>query len=284
MRRRELALAAFMVVAMLASVGFAVAYASTAGTQWEGAALGIALCASAAALVFWGKWFLPPERAREEREALPSPAPARDAAVDAFADGAGAIVARKPWLVRLLYGTAGVLGIAALFPVASLGPAPADRLFRTKWRRGLRLVTEDGTPLRARDIRLGSVVTVFPEGFTGPREVAAMGNAATLLLRVDAAALRLAPERRTWAPNGFLAYSKICTHAGCPVALYLETSHELFCPCHQSTFDALGGGRPVFGPADRALPQLPIAIREDGFLVAQSDYREPIGPDFWERA
>ena len=80
-----------------------------------------------------------------------------------------------------------------------------------------------------------------------------------------------------------IAYSKICTHVGCPVGLYQADTHELLCPCHQSTFDVLDGARPRFGPATRSLPQLPLAVDGDGFLTAQSDFTEPVGPGFWNR-
>src|SRR5690606_26047816 len=103
------------------------------------------------------------------------------------------------------------------------------------------------------------------------------------LIRVDPDELRLPPERAEWAPEGLVAYSKICTHVGCPVGLYRETTHELLCPCHQSTFDVLRGARPVFGPATRSLPQLPITIDDEGYVVAISDYTEPVGPSFWNR-
>ena len=138
-------------------------------------------------------------------------------------------------------------------------------------------MAEDGRPVRLGDLEVGGVLTVFPEGHPHAED------SATLLIRVEPEQLRLPEGRETWAPGGYIAYSKICTHVACPVGLYQEDTHRLLCPCHQSTFEVLHGARPVFGPATRPLPQLPLGVDAEGFLVAQSDYREPIGPGFWNR-
>jgi ubiquinol-cytochrome c reductase iron-sulfur subunit len=132
--------------------------------------------------------------------------------------------------------------------------------------------------VRAAEVPLEGLVTVFPEGHAGS------ADGQVVLIRVHPDRLRLPADRRSWAPDGLVAYSKVCTHAGCPVGLYQTKLGELLCPCHQSSFDALGGGDPVFGPAARALPQLPIAIDSDGFVVARSDFHEPIGPTYWDRS
>jgi ubiquinol-cytochrome c reductase iron-sulfur subunit len=184
-------------------------------------------------------------------------------------------VTRRTLLVRLL-GLAGVaLGGGVAVPALSLGPRPGQSLFKTAWTAGARLVDGDGNPLRAADIALEQVVTVFPEGHEGS------ADSQTLLVKVDPAALSLPAGRENWTPDGLVAYSKICTHAGCPVGLYRAESHELLCPCHQSTFDVLNGAEPTFGPAARPLPQLPLAIDAQGFVIAQDDYDEPVGPSFW---
>jgi ubiquinol-cytochrome c reductase iron-sulfur subunit len=121
------------------------------------------------------------------------------------------------------------------------------------------------------------VVTVYPEGFVGSPV------SQTLLIRVEPASLELPPGRLAWAPDGVVAFSKICTHAGCPVGLYVASTHQLLCPCHQSTFDVLRGATPVFGPASRPLPQLPLDAGADGVLRARADFQEPVGPGFWDR-
>jgi ubiquinol-cytochrome c reductase iron-sulfur subunit len=181
----------------------------------------------------------------------------------------------------VLLGSASAAGIslvaALLLPARSLGPSPGRSLFRTPWKAGRRLATPDGAVLRPEDLELGNIVTVFPEGAVDA------DDAATLLIRVEADLLQLPPDRLAGAPGGLVAYSKICTHVGCPVGLYRETTHELVCPCHQSTFDVLHGAQPTFGPATRALPQLPIGVDEEGYLIALGDYPEPVGPGFWNR-
>ena len=168
-------------------------------------------------------------------------------------------------------------GSRALFPIRSLGPAPGNTLLRTPWRRGRRAITEDGRAVRARDVPLDGLVTVFPAGHPDS------ADGQVVLMRVRPERLHLPPERADWAPNGLIAYSKVCTHAGCPVGLFEPSTGQLLCPCHQSAFDVLDGAQPVFGPAARALPQLPIAIDDEGYVVAQSDFHEPIGPSFWNR-
>src|SRR4029077_10130116 len=163
---------------------------------------------------------------------------------------------RRRFLVGMLIGALGGLAGALAIPVLSLGPAPGPEMFTTTWARGKRLVDIDGKVVRAVDLPIGGLVTVFPEGDPGS------ARAQTLLIRVPVDELRLGPDRLAGAPDGYVAYSKVCTHAGCPVGLYLASEQHLVCPCHQSTFDVLGGATPIAGPAGRALPQLPIALAE----------------------
>lgn len=163
-----------------------------------------------------------------------------------------------------------------------LGPSPEGRIGLTDWKRGLRLVDEDGAPIQVADLPLGTFTTAFPEGRVGPDRVANMTQDALMLLHVDPNALQLPPERAGWAPQGFIAYSKVCTHAGCPVALYRRGPQQLMCPCHQSTFDVVHGGEVVFGPAARSLPQLPIVIDADGTLSAGGRMSGVVGPAAWE--
>jgi ubiquinol-cytochrome c reductase iron-sulfur subunit len=125
---------------------------------------------------------------------------------------------------------------------------------------------------------MNGLVTVFPEGHAGSAD----GQA--VLVRVDPGVLVLRPGREDWSPEGLIVYSKVCTHAGCPVGLYQAETHQLLCPCHQSAFDVLDEAKPVFGPAAAALPQLPIRIDTDGFLRARGDFPEPVGPSFWRRS
>jgi ubiquinol-cytochrome c reductase iron-sulfur subunit len=160
----------------------------------------------------------------------------------------------------------------------TLGPSPLPDLRRTGWRPGRRLVDEHGAPVPVDRLTVDSVLTVFPEGATARERE----DSQVILLRVAPGVLVPAPDRAGWSPQGHVAFSKICTHAGCPVGLYQAETHQLVCPCHQTLFDVTSGAEPVFGPAARPLPQLPIAV-EDGVLIATDDFTEPVGPGFWSR-
>jgi ubiquinol-cytochrome c reductase iron-sulfur subunit len=152
---------------------------------------------------------------------------------------------------------------------------PGRALFETTWRPGRRLATPGGEPVSPDTLPVGGVLTVFPDGDD------ADPNAATLLIRVEPELLRLPAERAAWAPDGFVAYSKLCTHAGCPVGLFRAAVGELFCPCHQSKFDVFRGAEPIGGPTTRALPQLALGTDDEGYLVSLRDFDEPVGPGFW---
>src|SRR5207247_6453494 len=186
-------------------------------------------------------------------------------------------ITRRSLLMRLLLGALGALAVAFVFPIRSLGPSPGRSLFSTKWRKDLMLVDESGAPIRADTLEINGVVTAFPQGHTDAADSVA------ILVRVPQDVLQLPPGRETWAPDGNVCYSKLCTHAGCPVGLYLAASHELQCPCHQSAFDATNGAQVVFGPAARPLPQLHIYADGAGYLRAAGDFTGPVGPGFWDR-
>jgi ubiquinol-cytochrome c reductase iron-sulfur subunit len=284
-KAKEAIVAALLGMTILASIGFAFVYATSAQTQISAALLCVALGTLAAALVVWEHQLMPRAESTEARGSLPSGAEKDDAAAQTFLRGVDEVVGRRPWLIRLLAGAAGMVGVAVLFPLRSFAPtfASVDDLTHTSWRKGSRLVREDGTIVRASDLEVNSVLTVFPEGHVGPQFANVMAHDATVLVRVPTDELRLPAERAAWGPQGLLAFSKVCTHAGCPVGLYRAAARQLFCPCHQSTFDVLTGGTRTFGPAVRALPQLPIAIGQDGSLEALGDFPEPIGPGYWER-
>ena len=147
----------------------------------------------------------------------------------------------------------------------------------TPWRRGSRVVDEEGELVTLNQVPEDGFLTVFPEGSAGA------ADAQTLLIHVRPGSLKLPPEKLAGVPEGtHVAYSKICTHAGCPVGLYRAESQSLICPCHQSQFDVSDGAKPYFGPAARPLPQLPLGVDEEGILVAQGDFSEPVGPAFWD--
>jgi len=274
------AVALWLVLAIVAAVAFATGFALDASAQIEGGSLGLACLSIACALIVWSRHLMPHETVVDEQHPKRSTARDRGDAIDELENGLGQ-VARRPWLVRLGIAAASVLGIAALFPIRTFGPNPQGRLGVSDWKSGSQLVREDGTPLRADMVEFGSVATAFPQGYIGADRVAAMANDAVVVLRVTPQALQLPPERRNWAPGGYLAYSKICTHLGCPLGLYRQGPQELMCPCHQSVFNVLDGGSVVFGPAARALPQLPLTIDADGNLRAGGGMSDFVGPDNW---
>ncbi|MCV0404389.1 MAG: ubiquinol-cytochrome c reductase iron-sulfur subunit [Chloroflexi bacterium] len=264
--------AAAFALSALASIGLIVVYVLGGQPQAEGILLATALGAMGGGIVLWAIRLLDAPTIAKDRPSLASSEEER-------AQTAGAAeleqITRRTLLVRMLLGAGAAITAALAIPVLSLGPQPGRELFRTPWRAGARLVTDDGLPLRPADLALGSVRTVFPEGAIGS------ADAVTLLIKVRPSELQLDGDRAGWAPEGCVGYSKICTHAGCPVGLYRAEDHVLLCPCHQSTFDVLRGAVPTFGPAARPLPQLPMEIDDEGYLVAAGDFPEPVGPSFW---
>jgi ubiquinol-cytochrome c reductase iron-sulfur subunit len=257
---------------LLSSIGLLVLYVLGGQAQLEGLLLGLALGGLGIGFTLWGFYFLDEPDQIEHRKPLASPTEERVAAHTAA--GAGHFTRRK-LLARLAGSASGVLAAALALPSLSLGPRPGDDLFRTRWTRGARVVTASGEPLRPEDVPFQGVVTVFPEGHVGDPDSQAQ------LLRVEPDLLALPGGRERWTVAGCIAYSKLCTHAGCPVGLYRAEAHQLLCPCHQSTFDVLSGAEPVFGPAARPLPQLPLGPDDRGYLVALDDFSEPVGASFW---
>lgn len=256
-----------------AGIVLLVLYVAGGQTQLEGVLLAVCLGGIGLGIVVWAKQLMNAEIRIEDRHPIGGEATATAELTEALTEEQG--FTRRALLTRALIGALAGLAAALAVPVFSLGPAPGRSLFQTSWRSGARLATTGAEPVRADDLPLGGILTVFPDGdATDP-------NAATLLIRVDPALLELDPERQTWAADGVVAYSKVCTHAGCPVGLYRSAQHTLICPCHQSEFDVLRGAVPVSGPAARPLPQLPIAIQADGTFVALGDFSDPVGPSFW---
>jgi ubiquinol-cytochrome c reductase iron-sulfur subunit len=271
---RLLAFVLFL-LAFSGGAGFAVAYWLKANTQFLGGLLALALIAAAGALVVWSRAYVPRETASGPREPIASPNEELEVLSSDISRGAKAVSRRRFLLAGLLaFGAA--LGAAFISLLRSLmGPNPQRTLTRTSWTRGMRLVRRDGTPIEADKVAEGSIIVVFPEGHID--EIS--GSAA--LFRVKPEKLKLRPERMAWTVNGLVAYSRVCTHAGCPVSQYYDTESIVACPCHQSTFDLLEGGRPTGGPASRPLPQLPLGVDAAGHLVALGDFSSPVGPGFW---
>jgi ubiquinol-cytochrome c reductase iron-sulfur subunit len=274
-RRAERQITALFLLSSASAVALAIVYLQGGQPQLEGLFLGIALGGVACGLVIWGNRLLPQGPYVDSRHELPSPE-AEVTAVEEDVEQGGELTRRK-MMVRSLGLAVGGLGLAALFPIRSLGPRPGRDLLRTPWHDGVRLITDDGRQIRPDDVPVEGLVTVFPDGDPGSAD----GQA--VLIRVTPGLLVAKPGRENWTPQGIVAYSKICTHAGCPVGLYEANRHTLLCPCHQSTFDVLHHAKPQIGPAAAPLPQLPLAIDAEGFLVARGDFSEPVGPSFWHK-
>lgn len=194
-------------------------------------------------------------------------------------------IKRRPLIRNTLLGAMILAPLPAIAIFRDLGPLPGGVLRETMWEAGTRLTRDpSGTPIRAADVTPGSVFHVIPEGLNeAEHKLEEKAKAVVLLIRLDPEELNPSPGREDWAYEGIVAYSKICTHVGCPVALYEQQTHHLLCPCHQSTFDVTQEAKVIFGPAARPLPQLPIDVDDEGYLVATSDFQEPVGPSFWER-
>ena len=274
----ERRIAALLIASTLAALGLAAVYVAGGQPQAEGALLAVALGGIGVALILWARGLstegeVIADRGRlggdeEEKEVV-------DGRVEEVVEGHGEPGRRS--VLKLFWAAGGALAFSAVFPIRSLGPAPGRALLTTAWRPGARLVDESGRPVRLETLQVGGTLTAFPE------RAQRAGDSSVVLIRVQDGLLRPRPGRETWSPQGYVAYSKICPHVGCPVGLYQADKHELLCPCHQSTFDVLDGARPNFGPATRSLPQLPLSVDRDGFLVAQADFDEPVGPAFWNR-
>ena len=277
-RRAERRAAVALAVAIVAGIGLFVVYFAGGQTQIEGVLFAIAFGGLGVSLGLWANHLLDAREVVEERHELSSGAAGRQAFEMALTEEVGPVLGRRSMLVKLLAGAGGALGLALLLPVLSLGPAPGRSLFVTPWARGKRVVDENGEPVTVDTVPEDGFLTVFPEGAEGA------ADAQALLIHVRPGSLRLPPERMAGVPEGTLvAYSKICTHAGCPVGLYRADNQSLIFPCHQSQFDVADAGKPFFGPAARPLPQLPLGVDEQGVLVAQGDFSEPVGPAFWNR-
>jgi ubiquinol-cytochrome c reductase iron-sulfur subunit len=237
--------------------------------------------------VHWAKTLMPDHEVSEERHIARSSEESRAQALEIIklADGESGFTRRK-LIRRTLYGALAFFPIPAVVIFGDLGPSVGDTLKHTMWRQGTRLTKDPtGIPIKASEVTIGSVFHVIPEGLKEldhEIKLNEKAKAAVLLVRVNPEDLNEDPAKKDWSYEGIVAYSKICTHVGCPVALYEQHTHHLLCPCHQSTFDLANHCKVIFGPASRPLPQLPITVDAEGYLIAQSDFLEPVGPTFWD--
>ncbi len=294
-RRAERAVAACLVLTFVGAVGFTVAYlvvpwryngqdqAYTWFTPLLGIAMALALLGIGFGAVLWAKLLMPEEETVQDRHGGRSPELERRTAAAVLVDGLAMTgIARRSLLQKTLGLSALALGVLAVIPFGGLIKKPRG-LVQTAWRDEVRLMTSDRRLIRPGDLQAGGIATVFPavpDGLT----TQVMADSVVLLIRLrPGQTVRARPGQEDFGWQDYVAYSKICTHAGCPASLYEQQTGRLLCPCHQSQFDLLQDARPVFGPAPRPLPKLAITVDDEGYFVAKRDFPEPIGPSFWER-
>ena len=315
-KRAERQVATLFTLSMLATVLFVVAYFTFeigenpdtflflgASNVALGTTLGLALLLIGVGIVQWSRKLMSDHEIVEMRHPAHSTPEDREKVVADLNLGiAESGIGRRPLVRNTLLGALGLIGITPVVALRDLYPdelkGTVAKLEQTVWKRGTRVVRDAiGTPIRPSDLEIGDLVNCEPEGLVHPHEPregveylegvelqVAKSKAALIVLRMEPKDLTYSDRSpENWAVDGIVAYSKICTHVGCPISLNEQQTHHLLCPCHQSTFDLADGGRVVFGPAARALPQLPLMVDDEGYLVAQSDFTEPVGPSYWER-
>jgi ubiquinol-cytochrome c reductase iron-sulfur subunit len=246
-----------------------------------GGSLALALFAIGGGFIVWAKKLLPKDKAVQERHDFFSPEAEQIESENTLLAGVNDMgLGRHKLLRRTLLGALGLFPLPLVIMLRDLGPLPHNRLLVTGWRKGVRLVDADTKlPIKLGDIEIGGLSTVIPEGVEDINEHAL---APTMLIRFPPGAIQSKKER-DWGYHDHVAYSKICTHAGCPISLLEQRSHNLLCPCHQSTFDMVRDAKVIFGPAARPLPQLRITVDDEGYFIAMGNYSEAVGPSFWER-
>ena len=251
-----------------------------------GLGLAMALFFIGMGAVHWAKTLMPDHEVVDYRKEQRSKDEDRAAFVATVKDGAASAgLGRRPLIKRTLGLALGLVGLSPILLLRDLGPLPEDGLSKTNWKAGTRLVTDPGDrPIRPSDLEVGGVAQVQPEFPAGKaRHLDDIAKDSLLLIRLRPEEFNLDAERLSWTYEGIIAFSKICSHMGCAVALYEQTTKHLLCPCHQSTFDVTRAAKVIFGPAARPLPQLAITVDSEGYLVAKAPFTEPVGPSFWGR-
>jgi len=236
--------------------------------------------------VHWAKTLMPDEEVIAQRHEMRSSDEDRADLIASVKENAGAAgLGRRTLIKRTLGLSLGLVGLSPILLLRDLGPLPSDDLTKTTWAEGVHLVTDPGNRrLRPEDLQVGAVAHILPE-IEDPteRSLNDVAKDAVLLIRMRPEDFRLDAEKLSWTYQGIIAFSKICSHMGCAVALYEQQTKHLLCPCHQSTFDVPTGAKVIFGPSARPLPQLAIKVSEEGYLVAAAPFNQPVGPSFWER-
>jgi ubiquinol-cytochrome c reductase iron-sulfur subunit len=251
-----------------------------------GMTLGIALFAIGAGAVHWARTLMSDEEIAQERHPIEAPPEVKQKVLEDFKQGAEeSQLGRRKLIRNTMFGALALVPLSGIVLLRDLGPLPEDKLRHTLWSKGKLIINQNtNKPLRPEDIPVGSLTFAAPEGL-GEDNADFHEQIAKAALMI----VRIAPEdikdkkERDWSHQGIVAFSKICTHVGCPISLYEQQTHHVLCPCHQSTFDLSDGGRVIFGPAGHRLPQLRISVNNEGYLEALGDFEAPVGPGFWER-
>ena len=312
-RRAERQVSLMFIAAAVLIVAFCVAYfafsPSPGGQTLHGyglsnltlgLSLGLALLLIGVGVIQWAKKLMTDHEIIEYRHTAASTQADRDVAVAAFTEGAEESGFGRRALVRnSMLGSMALLGLPAVVLLRDLGPLPGDDLEHTVWSKGVRVVNDvSGTPIKPDEVVTGQLInaepalffeqkssdgTMIPAQYEGVELQAEKLKAAVIVVRMQPDDITPLPSRKDWGVQGILCYSKICTHVGCPISLWEQQTHQLLCPCHQSTFDLADNGKVLFGPAARPMPQLHLGVDNEGYLIAMSDFEEPVGPSFWER-
>lgn len=258
-----------------------------------GLTAGLAALLIGVSAIHWARTLMSDVEIVGDRHGAASPDHVRDTLVEKVTLGVeNSGIKRRKLLGTGMAGALGIMLVPALVTLADLGPWPTaavrrETIEKTIWAEGIRLVNDvTYLPLKASEIVVGQLVNAQPANLTdlhGVEFQQAKAKAAIIVVRMDPNSIKIPESRRDWQVDGILCYSKICTHVGCPISLWEQQTHHLLCPCHQSTFDLGNSGVVVFGPAARALPQLPITVDAQGYLVARSDFTVPVGPSYFER-
>ncbi|MFF4395864.1 Rieske 2Fe-2S domain-containing protein [Streptomyces sp. NPDC001480] len=300
-RRSERMVALLFTVSMLATIGFIASYVTIPADKnifvfpighisalnfALGLCLGTALFTIGAGAVHWARTLMSDVEVADERHPI-SASPETRAKVHAdFKLGAKeSAIGRRKLIRNTMLGALTLVPLSGVVLLRDLGPLPESKLRHTLWSKGKLLVNMNtNQPLRPEDVQVGSLTFAKPEGLEEAQEdfQNEIAKAALMIIRLQPDNIKDKRELE-WSHEGIVAYSKICTHVGCPISLYEQQTHHVLCPCHQSTFDLSDGARVIFGPAGHALPQLRIGVNGDGYLQALGDFEEPVGPAFWER-
>ncbi len=300
-KRSERTVALLFTVSMLATVGFIASFVAFDVDQivyiWPlghvsilhvmlGLTLGIALFCIGAGAVHWARTLMSDVEVADDRHPIEASPEVKAKVMADFREGAAeSAIGRRKLIRNTMFGALAMVPLSGVVLLRELGPLPGDKLFKTSWANGKLLINMNtNEPLRPEDVVVGSLTFAKPEGLEESDH-----DFNTLIAKDALMIVRIQPEdikdkrELEWSHEGIVAFSKICTHVGCPISLYEQQTHHVLCPCHQSTFDLSDGARVIFGSCRHALPQLRIGVNDEGFLEALGDFEEPVGPAFWER-